>query len=97
MGGGDTSEQVEMRAETSADTTSEADGVSRVSKRARSSTLSHRDAKLDMMIMVALDQRKDQQEYHEDLMAMHKCACDIQECTSLALLDILRQSLLPPQ
>ena len=32
MGGGDTSEQVEMRAETSVDTTGEADGVSRVSK-----------------------------------------------------------------
>ena len=31
-GGGDTSEQVEMRAETSADTTGQADGVSRVSK-----------------------------------------------------------------
>ena len=99
-GGGDTSEQVEMRAETSVDTTGEADGVSRVSKQARSGTLSHRDAKLDMMISVALDQRKDQREYHEDLMAMHKCACDFQldqEHTSLVLLDILHQSLLPPQ
>ena len=97
MGGGDTSEQVEMRAETSVDTTGKANGVSQVSKQALSGTLSHRDAKLAMMIMVALDQQKDQQEYHEDLMAMHKHACDIQECTSLALLDILHQSLLPPQ
>ena len=40
MGGGDISEQVEMRGETSADTTGKANGVSQVSKQAQSNTLS---------------------------------------------------------
>jgi len=37
-----------------------------------------------------------QGKYHKEIMAIQQHACDIQECTSLALLDILCQSLLPP-
>ena len=86
--------------------------ASHVSKQQRSGTFHHRhhSTQLDEMLAVAQDQRADDQEYRkeerewwkvqcryeEKMMAVSTCACDIQKCTSLSLLDILCQSLLAP-
>ena len=97
--------------DTSAHTTGSR-AASHVSKRQRSGTFHHRhhSTQLDEMLVVAQDQRADDQEYckeereqwkvqcryEEHMMAVSTRACDIQERTSIALLDILRQSLLAP-
>ena len=86
--------------------------ASHVSKQQRSGTFCrrHHSTQLDEMLAVAQDQRANNQEYckeererwkaqckyEEHMMAVSTRACDIQERTSVALLDILRQSLLAP-
>ena len=96
-------------ADTSAHTTG-SHAASHVSKWQRSGTFRcrHHSTQLDEMLVVSQDQRADDQEhrkeeqewwkaqcrYEEHMMAVSTCACDIQEHTSLALLDILHQSLL---
>src|SRR6266481_2970811 len=79
-------------ADTSADMSSEHAG-SPVSKRAWSSTLRCQNTltQLKWMIEVMELQVGQQDAHHQKIMAVHEHACDIQERTSLALLDILCQ------
>ena len=100
IGDGDENEPVDM----SADTSAECAG-SRLSKQMRSATLRCQTTHVQLERMIEATERQveleklrhmRQDEYHKGIMAIQQCACDIQECTSLALLDILCQSLLPP-
>jgi len=86
--------------------------ASHVSKWQQSGTFCrrHHSTQLDEMLAVSQNQRANDQEhrkeererwkaqcrYEEHMMAVSTHACDIQEHTSLALLDILCQSLLAP-
>jgi len=98
-------------ADTSVDTTGSC-AASQVSKQQQSGTFRHQhnSTQLDEILVVSQDQRannqahhKEEQEqwkvqcrYEEHMMAVSTRACDIQEHTSLALLEILHQSLLVP-
>jgi len=90
---GDEGELADMNVDTSGE-----HAGSPVSKWARSSTLhcQNTHTQLEWMIKVTELQVEWQDAHHQQIMAVHKCTCDIQEHTSLALLDILHQSLLPP-
>ena len=89
---------------TSTDVTGEC-ASSQVSKQQQTDSLRCRTTTtcLDDIYMAMQEQQRELCEYHEKIIQVHNQACniqehavDVQECMSLALLDILHQSLLPP-